>query len=238
MRHVVPALCLFVLMSAAFAYAEEPGPFSTSFCASGAASAPRPADAWRIDWNAQGRTAPALALPEVPLAVAAANLQTQATQRRPVAVEYSDAYRVRQKIHKYASIATLPLFVTETWLGQSMYNDPANAESKRGAHGAVAASIGVLFGVNSVTGVWNLVEGKKNPAGRTRRTVHGILMLAADAGFVATGLLAPGEEGEEERGCACTSPSPSNRRATHRAVALSSMGIATVSYLMMLIWRD
>jgi hypothetical protein len=236
MRLVAPTACVFVLISAAVASAEEPGPFRTSFCTSGASSASRPADVWRVDWNAPAKTAPALALPGVPVAVARAG-PLQATERRPVAVEYSDAYRVRQRIHKYASIATLPLFVAETWLGQSMYNDPANAESKRGAHGAVAASIGVLFGVNSVTGVWNLVEGKKNPAGRTRRTVHGILMLAADAGFVATGLLAPEGEGGEGDHAEGNNHSSGNR-STHRAVALSSMGIATVSYLMMLFWRD
>jgi hypothetical protein len=101
----------------------------------------------------------------------------------------------------------------------------------------VAASIGVLFGVNSVTGVWNLMESRKNPAGRTRRTVHGILMLAADAGFVATGLLAPGEGGGEDGQSGRTQAS-SGSRSTHRAVALSSMGVALASYLMMLFWRD
>ena len=237
MRCLIPTVCSFLLLSAALASAEEPEPFPTSFCASGAASASRTAAVWRIDWDASAKAAPALTLPESPLAVAAANLQPKSAQARPVAVEYSDAYRVRLKIHKYASIATIPLFVTETWLGQSMYNDPASAESKRGAHGAVAASIGVLFGVNSVTGVWNLVEGRKNQAGRTRRTVHGILMLAADAGFVATGLLAPDEEGGDE-GQGAGHNHSSGSKSTHRAVALTSMGVATVSYLMMLIWRD
>src|SRR5512139_2322179 len=132
MRCLMPTVCSLLLISAALASAEEPGPFPTSFCTSGAASASRAADVWRIDWNSPARAAPALVLPEAPLAVATAN-PLQAAQRRPVAVEYSDAYAVRQKIHKYASIATLPLFVAEAWLGQSMYKDAANAESKRGA---------------------------------------------------------------------------------------------------------
>ena len=59
---------------------------------------------------------------------------------------------------------------------------------------------------------------------------HGILMLAADAGFVGTGALAPHRE---ERGGL---PSQGNA-ATHRAVALTSMGVATVSYLYMLFTR-
>ena len=41
----------------------------------------------------------------------------------PVAVEHSDAYQTRAKIHKYASFATLPLFGTELVLGQSLYTD-------------------------------------------------------------------------------------------------------------------
>jgi hypothetical protein len=60
--------------------------------------------------------------------------------------------------------------------------------------------------------------------------VHGILMLGADAGFVATGALAPHEE-EGRR------TQSSSGRSTHRTVALTSMGVATISYLYMLIAR-
>lgn len=198
--------------------------------------------AWQISWITQSapESSPPRALPGLALGVflSRADLQAQQTAvRRPVAVEYSRGYDVRHKIHKYASIATVPLFVTEVWLGESLYNHPGESESKQGAHGAVAASIGVLFGVNTVTGVWNLAESRKNPAGRTRRTVHGVLMLAADAGFVATGLLAPHEEGGEEGGTRAPVTN-SGSRSTHRAVALTSMGVALASYLMMLIWKD
>ena len=62
----------------------------------------------------------------------------QAPTPRPVAVEYSDAYYTRAKIHKYASFATLPLFATEVALGQTIYNDPnANSSAAKGAHIAV-----------------------------------------------------------------------------------------------------
>src|SRR4030095_8034208 len=60
-----------------------------------------------------------------------------------VAIEYSDAYRTRAKIHRIASFATLPLFATEGILGQSIYNNPS--EAKKNAHLAVAAGIGTLF---------------------------------------------------------------------------------------------
>ena len=161
----------------------------------------------------------------------------QTPARRPVAIEYSKGYEVRQKIHKYASFATIPLFAAEYWLGQSLYNNPGQSESKKGAHGAAAATIGVLFGANSVTGVWNLVESRKERAGRTKRTLHGILMLVADAGFVATGALAPDDEGGEEGGRVGVVDN-SGRRGAHRTVALTSMGIALASYVMMLVWRD
>ena len=150
------------------------------------------------------------------------------TQARPMAFEYSDGYRTRLKIHKYASYATLPLFIAQYAVGQKLY-DGNVSDSTRSAHTVLAASTGVLFGVNTVTGVWNLSEGRKDPNHRTKRTVHGILMLVADAGFVATGMLAPDNEDEGGEGGGGGSAS------THRSVALASMGVATVAYLMMLI---
>jgi hypothetical protein len=197
---------------------------------------------WRVGWLPDAREVSSRSPgePGFTLRVDGVEPSQQARQTpapRPIAFDYSHGYEIRQKIHKYASIATVPLFVAETWLGQSLYNNPGQSESKKGAHGAVAASIGVLFGVNSVTGVWNLMEARKNPAGRTRRTVHGILMLVADAGFVATGALAPGDDSGEEGGNAGPVDN-SGRRSTHRAVALTSMGIALASYVMMLVWRD
>ena len=107
---------------------------------------------------------------------------------RPVAIEYSNGYQLRRKIHQYASYATLPLFAAEFALGQSMYNTtPADDSSKPGLHAAIGAGIIGLFGVNTVTGAWNLFgEGRKDPNRRTLRLVHGLLMMAADVGFVAT----------------------------------------------------
>src|SRR5512143_2410613 len=152
-----------------------------------------------------------------------------APPRRPVAFEYSEGYRTRLKIHKYASYATLPLFVAQFAVGQKLY-DGNGSDGCRSLHGALAGGTAALFGVNTVTGVWNLSEGRKDPNHRTKRMVHGILMAVADAGFVATGLMTPesehGELGSEGGGTS---------RSTHRAVALTSMGIATVGYLMMLI---
>jgi hypothetical protein len=77
----------------------------------------------------------------------------------------------------------------------------------------------------SITGVCNLREGRKDPNGRGKRILYRILMLGADAGFDATRALAPHEK--EGRRSLQSSEGPS----THRAVALTSMGVATISYL-------
>jgi hypothetical protein len=149
--------------------------------------------------------------------------------RRPVPVEYSDFYKTRAKIHKYTSFATLPLFVANYFVGQDLYNHPGD-ESKKGLHGGLVAATAVVFGVNTVTGVWNLWEGRKDPNHRTKRMTHGILMIIADVGFMATAALAPSESEAEYGGV----PTTSGGASTHRTVALTSMGIATVSYLIML----
>jgi hypothetical protein len=146
----------------------------------------------------------------------------------PVAVEYSDAYQVRRKIHKIASYTMLPLFVADTAVGQSMYTG-TRTDSRKNAHAVLGSSIGVLFGVNTVTGAMNLWEARNDPNGRTKRMVHGLLMMAADAGFFATSLTAP--EGDRQRARLGQSPAIPT---THRTIAIASMGAATAGYLMML----
>jgi len=137
----------------------------------------------------------------------------------PQAIEYSDGYRMRAKIHRLSSVAMLPLFGTEAILGQSLYTN--RTAGKRDAHVAVAGGIGALFAVNTVTGVWNLLEARKDSNHRKRRLLHGLLMLGADAGFVATAALGPDSDG-------------TGSRATHRAVAFTSIGVATAAYLVMI----
>jgi hypothetical protein len=199
-----------------------------------ASAVPASEHLWQVDWLAATEpvTVPAPTTEPVSLtALFAASsdptVAPQAAAPRPMAFEYSDAYNTRRKIHLYASFATLPLFVTQAILGQKLY-DGNYSESTKSAHSAIAAGTAVLFGLNSVTGAWNLWEGRKDPTPHTKRTIHGILMLAADAGFVATGMLAPDDEHEAGEG---------GDRSTHRTVAYASMGVATVSYLIMLFSR-
>lgn len=163
---------------------------------------------------------------------AADTLRRRATK----AVELSDAYAVRLKIHQIASFAEFPLFAAELLVGQKLARDRDNglrsSESLRSAHGALAVGLGVLFGVNTITGTWNLIEGWKDPKGRTRRVIHSIAMLAADAGFLATAGSAPDDDRFEGRAGEGSSVS------THRTWAISASSVATAATLMMWLWKD
>jgi hypothetical protein len=170
------------------------------------------------------------AYPVLPLAFALPPLARDETQPlHAAAVEHSDAYKTRLKIHKLASFATLPLFAAELALGQSLYNTSGNVDAKRGAHAAVGAGVVGLLGLNTVTGLWNMLgEDRKDPESRKLRLVHGLLMLASDAGMAATWASAPNSNSQRQ---ASTFES---RKATHRDLAIASIGVGTVGYLIML----
>ena len=161
-------------------------------------------------------------------AVAAATFAADPQGTRPVAIEYSDAHETRAKIHKYVSWAAMPLMATEFVLGEKLYNDPNSINSSsRGVHGAVGAGLIGVFGVQGVTGVWNLVESNQAP-GRTKRLVHGIMMLAAEGGFVAAAVTAPGHSRNDLINFDAN-------KATHRDIAIVSLGVGTAGWLLMLL---
>ena len=139
----------------------------------------------------------------------------------PQLVEYSDGYLTRARIHRIASYATLPLFAAEFVTGQELFDNPSNpAGWAETAHTPIAVGLGVLFAVNTVTGVWNLIEARKDPEGRGRRTLHSVLLLAADLGFAMAG-------------ASGASAADGGSRDTHKAIAYTSMGVALSGYLMM-----
>jgi hypothetical protein len=141
----------------------------------------------------------------------------------PRAFEYSDAYGTRLTIHRIASYAMIPLFAASYASGAQLFKNGRAAPAwARDIHRPAATGTAILFGVNTLTGGWNLIEARKDPEGRTRRTLHGLLMLAADAGFAATGIIA--QDASQN----------SSRRQLHRTVALGSMGVSLVSYAIML----
>lgn len=139
------------------------------------------------------------------------------------AVRLSEAYHTRLRIHKAASYAMLPLFAAQYAAGDQLFRKGSAAPDwAQNSHGVLAAGIAGLFTLNTITGGLNWWETRRQEQGRAWRTTHAALMLLADAGFTATGLLA---EKAEESG---------DDRRLHRTVALTSIGVATASYVMML----
>ena len=164
-------------------------------------------------------------LRQLPLHLARPTVAATDTLRkaRPRAVEYSDWYARRATIHKVSSLTMLPLFAAQYYTGTRLLDEGSDApDLVRKLHGPLATGVAGLFGVNTVTGIWNLWEGRGDPDDRTRRVIHGLLMLTADAGFVATGMLADEAEGSGDA------------RDRHRTMAIASMSVAAVGYLVML----
>jgi len=182
-------------------------------------------DPWHMSWPSCVEPT-TRAIPAPSLVLSPWLLQPDGAQPvHPVAIEHSDGYQTRAKIHKYASFATLPLFAAEVALGQSL---DGSKDGKKSAHAVVGAGIVGLFAVNTVTGAWNLFgEGRQEKEGRTLRLVHGLLMMAADVGFLATTASAP----STGRNGALTFEA---NRTTHRNLAIASISVGTAGYLLML----
>jgi hypothetical protein len=137
----------------------------------------------------------------------------------PILVEYSEWYERRLKVHRWLSYAELPLFGLQVYAGQKVLNGESEGGWKT-THNVGAVAISSIFGVNTVTGLWNLWDSRKDPEGRARRWIHALIMLSADAGFAYTATL--GFDGGERE---------------HRTAAYTSMGIATVGTVYMWLTR-
>jgi hypothetical protein len=150
-------------------------------------------------------------------------------KKRPHAIEYSDAYFTRLQIHRIASYTEFPLFAAEYVIGERLIKEDRTGFPSSGlktAHQAVALGLAGLFGINTITGVWNLWDSRQDPSGRARRLIHSALMLGADAGFALAG--ASGGDASE------TNEGTNN----HRTIALTSMGIAAAGTVMMWLTSD
>lgn len=174
------------------------------------------------------------ALPTVaPVDSARAQLLVEATadtvvRRRPRAVEVSDAYEMRLRIHRYAAYTMIPLFVAQSVAGNQLYVADQSGSPRPGwaqtTHSLGAAGLGTLFTVNTVTGLWNLWESRDNEAGRTKRWIHSALLLGSDAGFTWAGIK-----------LASDAKNSSSARDQHRRVSYISMGVALAGYAVMLV---
>lgn len=141
---------------------------------------------------------------------------------RAQAVEYSDWYGRRLAVHRWASYTMLPTFAFQYVAGKQLLAKSSDAPvwAKSGHRIAATATAG-LFGLNTLTGVWNLWDGRHDASGRKWRMAHSILMLLADGGFTATGLLATPAQ------------SSASIRRLHEQIAIASMATAGVAFVMM-----
>jgi hypothetical protein len=145
--------------------------------------------------------------------------------RRPRrrAIELSDAYSTRLKIHKIASLTIVPLFAAQSIVGAQLYSHGgAGTWMAKEVHRPLAYAIGGLFLTNTVTGSLNWWETRHQEKGRAWRTAHALLMLASDGGFAYTSWMG--------------SRRPLNQanRDLHKNWAIASGSVALASYLMML----
>jgi hypothetical protein len=148
-------------------------------------------------------------------------------RKRAKAVEVDPNYELRLRIHRYASYTTVPLFALQSIAGNQLFQNGGNHGAPGWAtsgHSIGAAGLGVLFTLNTVTGVWNLWSTREQADGRVKRIAHSVLMLAADGGFFYTGLVSAGDANHSL-----------DARRNHRDWAYASMGTALVGYGIMLI---
>lgn len=187
--------------------------------------------------GATGRAAPA-ALDSIPVLPAivmmrpltlgwAAETPQDTVRRRRKAYEYSSGYTLRNTIHRRLSYAMLPLFAMSYFSGDQILEKGKDAPSwARSMHRPAATGSAFLFGANTITGGWNLIEGRRDPNGRTKRILHSVLFMGASAGFVYSGTKLANEAEQS-----------SEKRRQHRDVNLVSMGVSTASWLLMLVHR-
>lgn len=152
---------------------------------------------------------------------------TLRARRKTRAFEYSDGYHKRLGLHRALSWAMIPLFVGSFVTGDRLLKDGANAPSwARKLHSPFATGTAVVFTVNTVTGILNLIESNKDPNGRTKRWIHAVAMIAADAGFTYAGTKLAADARQDL-----------TLRNRHRNIALASMGVSVASWASMLLLK-
>jgi hypothetical protein len=150
---------------------------------------------------------------------------TTVKKKKRVLVEYSDWYGRRLAVHRTLSWAMIPLFAVSYWTGEKLAQD-GRVNSPyyiRALHPYAATGASVVFGVNTVTGLWNLWDARHDPEGRKKRIIHSVLFMIADGGFAYAGSI--GKQARDN----------SEIRSRHRTVALSSMGVSYISMMIMLL---
>jgi hypothetical protein len=146
-------------------------------------------------------------------------------KKKKILVDYSDWYGRRLAVHRYLTWAMIPLFATSYYTGERLARDGRIGSPYiiRALHPYAATGASVVFGVNTLTGLWNLWDARHDPEGRTRRIIHSVLFMVADGGFAWAGSM--GKQARDD----------SAIRDKHRTIALSSMGVSYFSMMLMLI---
>lgn len=152
-------------------------------------------------------------------------LMADTNPRRRKAIEYSDEYYSRLQLHRIGSWLEFPVFGTEYWLGQKLISGRDNGDWVKTTHAVVAGTLGGLFAINTLTGAWNLYESRHDTDQRALVWTHSVLMLASDAGFLITAMLAGDSEDSGDS------------RTQHRNAALISMSAASAGTLIMWLKR-
>jgi hypothetical protein len=157
--------------------------------------------------------------------------QQDTTRRRARAVEVSEWYGRRLVIHRTLAYAMLPVYATQYVAGTKLYDaqraggTPAPSWA-RPLHKTGAYTIAGIFGVNTVTGVWNLWDSRHTEQNRWLRYSHAAVMIGADAAFAYTGMKLSKEAANSQL-----------KRDQHRRVALYAIGASTASGLVMKIFN-
>jgi hypothetical protein len=155
--------------------------------------------------------------------------------RRHRAVTLSDGYYARLDIHRFAGYATLPLMAVTYFSGrQELAHGSAAPLWADKSHKPAAYLLAGVFALNTVTGVMNLAEASPVRQGKTRRWVHSIMMLAADAAMVYGIARAPSLDAVDARLAA----GKRGGWTPHKFGTVTSMSLATVGYLMMFVWKE
>jgi len=149
---------------------------------------------------------------------------TPSPSARPQAIEVSDWYARRLTLHRRLSYTIIPLFAFQYAAGRQLWEHGKGGAPSwaREGHPIGAITIGTVFGVNTVTGLWNLWDSRAVEEGRARRYLHAASMLVADAGFVWAGAKLSKE-----------AETSFEKRKLHRNVAITSMAISVTSAVLM-----
>jgi hypothetical protein len=146
-------------------------------------------------------------------------------RRRRKAVEVSDAYETRLRIHRIGSYLVYPLFVAQAVAGNQVFQDSKAAPDwAKTTHRVGATALAAVFTSNTVTGLWNLWDSRSVEQGRTKRILHTLLMLGSDAGFTYAGvkLSEDAEQSEEKR--------REHRNFAYGSMAATLAGIGVIKF--------